>query len=72
MALEDVEQHVAAAPVGRGQLGVVGVRHAQAPTTPASCSGAAAPTVRKSCTLRIAPVSDGGEIVQPTRQPVTL
>ena len=25
--------------------------------TPAACSGAAAPTVRKSCTLRIAPVS---------------
>ena len=35
-------------------------------------NGAAAQTVRKSWTLRMAPVSAGGEIVQPTRQPVTL
>src|SRR5919204_11302 len=34
--------------------------------------GAAALTVRKSWTFLIAPVSDGGEIVQPTRHPVTL
>ena len=33
---------------------------------------ARAPTVRKSWTLRMAPVSAGGEMVQPTRQPVTL
>lgn len=38
---------------------------------PAACNGAAAPTVRKSWTLRMAPVSSGGAIVQPTRQPVT-
>ena len=38
----------------------------------ASCNGAGAPTVRKSCTLRMAPARCGGAIAQPTRQPVTL
>ena len=38
---------------------------------PAYCSGVAAPTVRKSCTLRMELVSSGGAITQPTRQPVT-
>src|SRR5438094_1247594 len=38
----------------------------------ASCSGAAAPTVRKSCTLRIASVASGGATIVPTRHPVTL
>ncbi len=71
MPLEDVEQHVAAPLIARRHLRVVVVRQASA-TAPAACSGAGAPTVRKSWTLRIAPVTDGGEIVQPTRQPVTL
>ena len=34
--------------------------------------GAAAPTVRKSCTLRIAPVNSAGAIAHPTLHPVTL
>jgi len=38
----------------------------------ASWSGAAAPTVRKSCTLRIASVASAGATIVPTRHPVTL
>ena len=37
----------------------------------ACCSGAGAPTVRKSWTLRMAPVSSGGATIVPMRQPVT-
>ena len=40
-------------------------------TTAAACSGAAAPTVRKSWTRRIPTDRSGGAIVQPIRQPVT-
>ncbi len=36
------------------------------------CNGAAAPTVRKSWTLRIEEVASGGAMAQPTRHPVTL
>ena len=39
--------------------------------TAAACSGAAAPTVRKSCTRRMPTDSSGEAIVQPIRQPVT-
>ena len=38
---------------------------------PAYCSGVAAFTVRKSCTLRMVSVSSGAAIAQPTRHPVT-
>jgi hypothetical protein len=38
---------------------------------PAARNGAAAPTVRKSWTLRIAPVISAGAMQSPTRQPVT-
>ena len=34
-------------------------------------SGAGAPTVRKSCTFRIAPDTAAGAMAQPIRQPVT-
>ena len=40
-------------------------------TTAAACSGAAAPTVRKSWTRRMPTDRSGGAIVQPIRQPVT-
>ncbi len=42
------------------------------PPEPALGAGAAAPTVRKSCTLRMAPVIFAAATAQPTRQPVTL
>ena len=38
---------------------------------PATCSGAAAATVRKSCTGRMPAISGGGAIAHPTRHPVT-
>ena len=38
---------------------------------PAICSGAAAATVRKSCTGRMPSISAGAATAQPTRQPVT-
>ncbi len=38
---------------------------------PATCSGAAAATVRKSCTGRIPAINEVGAIAHPTRQPVT-
>ncbi len=41
-------------------------------TAHASWSGAGAPTVRKSWTLRMASVRSGGAMIQPMRQPVTL
>ncbi len=38
---------------------------------PATCKGAAAATVRKSCTGRMPAINDRGAIAHPTRQPVT-
>ena len=42
------------------------------PTAPAACSGAGAPTVRKSCTLRMATLCSAGAIAYPRRHPVQL
>lgn len=39
--------------------------------TPATCSGVAAATVRKSCTGRMPAISGCAAIAHPTRQPVT-
>ncbi len=38
---------------------------------PAICSGAAAATVRKSCTGRMPSINAGAATAQPTRHPVT-
>src|SRR5881409_3355559 len=65
-------QEIPPGPVLVSQPLVVVVPQVSRPTATASWRGAGAPTVRKSCTLRMASVASGGATIVPMRQPVTL